>query len=47
MANTIVTVFRNMGDSEMMKRSGAKFRDIGIGTETSTYNILVGDYGKK
>lgn len=45
--NTIISLFGNMGQIEMMERWYEKFRDFGINPETRTFNILIGAYGKK
>ncbi|CAO2838376.1 unnamed protein product [Amaranthus hypochondriacus] len=45
--NTIIALFGNKGQIEMMERWYEKFRDFGIEPETRTFNILIGAYGKK
>ncbi|KAL2922289.1 hypothetical protein RDABS01_013780 [Bienertia sinuspersici] len=45
--NTIIGLFGNKGQIEMMERWYEKFRDFGIEPETRTFNILIGAYGKK
>lgn len=45
--NTIIALFGNMGQIEMMERWYEKFRDFNIEPETRTFNILIGAYGKK
>ncbi|KAL8138082.1 hypothetical protein V2J09_004083 [Rumex salicifolius] len=45
--NTIIALFGNKGQIEVMERWYEKFRDFGIEPETRTFNILIGAYGKK
>lgn len=45
--NTILSIFGNEGQIEMMERWYEKFRNFGIEPETRTFNILIGAYGKK
>ncbi|KAA8527981.1 hypothetical protein F0562_035150 [Nyssa sinensis] len=45
--NTILSLFGNKGQIEMMERWYEKFRNFGIEPETRTFNILIGAYGKK
>lgn len=45
--NTIISLFGNDGQIEMMEKWYEKFRDFGIEPETRTFNILIGAYGKK
>ncbi|KAF5737111.1 Tetratricopeptide repeat (TPR)-like superfamily protein [Tripterygium wilfordii] len=45
--NTILSVFGNKGQIDMMERWYEKFRNFGIEPETRTFNILIGAYGKK
>lgn len=45
--NTILGLFGNKGQIEMMERWYEKFRDFGIEPETRTFNILIGAYGRK
>jgi pentatricopeptide repeat protein len=45
--NTILSVFGNKGQIDMMERWYEKFRNFGIDPETRTFNILIGAYGKK
>ncbi|KAF8387705.1 hypothetical protein HHK36_026359 [Tetracentron sinense] len=45
--NTILSLFGNNGQIEMMERWYEKFRGFGIEPETRTFNSLIGAYGKK
>ncbi|KAK9266784.1 hypothetical protein L1049_012515 [Liquidambar formosana] len=45
--NTILGLFGNKGQIEMMERWYEKFRNFGIEPETHTSNIFIGAYGKK
>lgn len=45
--NTVISVFANKGQVDMMERWYEKFRNFGIEPETRTFNILIGAYGKK
>ncbi|GAB2281885.1 hypothetical protein Dimus_016448 [Dionaea muscipula] len=45
--NTILGLFGNKGQIEMMEQWYEKFRNFGIEPETRTFNILIGAYGKK
>lgn len=45
--NTILSLFGNKGQIEMMEKWYEKFRSFGIDPETRTFNILISAYGKK
>ncbi|RVW25751.1 Pentatricopeptide repeat-containing protein, chloroplastic [Vitis vinifera] len=45
--NTILSLFGNKGQIEIMEKWYEKFRNFGIEPETRTFNILIGAYGKK
>ncbi|RZC48743.1 hypothetical protein C5167_017168 [Papaver somniferum] len=45
--NTVISLFGNKGQIEMMESWYEKFRNFGIEPETRTFNILIGAYGKK
>ncbi|XP_059286269.1 pentatricopeptide repeat-containing protein At3g06430, chloroplastic-like [Lycium ferocissimum] len=45
--NTILSLFGNKGQIEMMEKWYEKFSNFGIEPETRTFNILISAYGKK
>ncbi|KAK1292235.1 Pentatricopeptide repeat-containing protein [Acorus calamus] len=45
--NTIISLFGNKGQIDLMERWYEKFRGYGIEPETRTFNILIGAYGKQ